>query len=227
MDAAAPRARRPSPKVQHVRLSRPAVIVIGIASDNAGRRAGERVEMANLVKMLLLRSVGFALLLLATLPAMAQVNVTTYHNDNMRTGWNPGETVLTQNNLGTFGLLQSVALDDQVDAEPLLVGNETIKGSRHNVVYVATEANSVYALDAQTGQVLLHANLGKPVPQSDLPAYCGNNGPRVGIDSTPAVDTAAGALYVIAYVLKNNVQTYFLHALSLTTLADLLPPAQI
>src|ERR1700678_430545 len=81
--------------------------------------------------------------------AGAQVNVTTYHNDNLRTGWNSGETVLTQSNVatGSFGLLQSVALDDQVDAQPLLVNGLTINGTQHNVLYVATENNSLYALD--------------------------------------------------------------------------------
>src|SRR2546423_1162793 len=94
-------------------------------------------------------------------PAAAQVNVTTYHYDNLRTGWNPGETTLTQGSFSSaFGLLQSVPLDDQVDAQPLLVNGLTINGSQHNVVYVATESNSVYAIDAQSGQVLLQVNLG-------------------------------------------------------------------
>lgn len=162
--------------------------------------------------------------------ASAQVNVTTYHNDTLRTGWNPNETVLTQGNLSNFGLLQTVTLDDQVDAEPLIVSNETINNSQHNVVYIATESNSVYAIDAQSGQVLLHANLGAPVPYYYLPGGCNNNGPNVGIDSTPVIDTSTGALYVISYVLtngQNGSQAYYLHALSLTTLADLVTPVQI
>jgi hypothetical protein len=156
--------------------------------------------------------------------ANAQVNVTTYHYDNLRTGWNPNETTLTQSSFSSFGLLQSAVLDDQVDAQPLLVSGETINGNQHNVVYVATENNSVYAIDAQSGQVLLQANLGGPVP---YPLGCGNNGPNVGINSTPVIDTNTGNLYVIAYVLQSNTPTYYLHALSLTTLADTVTPVQI
>lgn len=159
--------------------------------------------------------------------AQAQVDVTTYHYDNLRTGWNPNETTLTPKGLSSFGLLQSVTLDDQVDAQPLLVSNETINGGQHDVVYVATESNSVYAIDAQSGQVLLQTNLGAPVPYTDLPALCGNNGPNVGINSTPVIDTSTGALYVIDFTLQNNKLTYYLHALSLTTLADIIAPVEV
>ncbi len=173
---------------------------------------------------------GFAALLCATAASAAvQMNITTYHYDNNRSGWNSSETTLTQSNVSnsTFGLLQTVPLDDQVDAQPLIVNNETINGTAHNVVYVATENNSVYAIDAQSGQVLLQTNLGTSVPQGDLPGGCGNNGPEVGINSTPVIDTSTGALYVIAFVLKNGTPTFFLHALSLTTLADTITPVQI
>src|ERR1700722_5063701 len=158
--------------------------------------------------------------------APAQPNITTYHYDNNRTGWNSGETTLTQSNVSnsTFGLLQTVSLDDQVDAQPLIVNNETINGSQHNVVYVATENNSVYAIDAQSGQVLLQTNLGAPV---SWPQGCNNNGPEVGINGTPVIDTTTGTLYVIAYTLQNNTPTYYIHALSLTTLTDTISPVLI
>src|SRR5215469_7997706 len=74
--------------------------------------------------------------------------VTTYHNDNRRTGWNSNEVVLTPANVNTttFGLLHSVALDAQVDSQPLVVPNVTITAGQHqglhNVVYVATENNT-------------------------------------------------------------------------------------
>jgi hypothetical protein len=175
---------------------------------------------------------GFAALLglAAGGAAQAQMNITTYHYDNNRTGWNSGETTLTQSNVSnsTFGLLQTVSLDDQVDAQPLIVNNETINGSQHNVVYVATENNSVYAIDAQSGQVLLQTNLGTSVPWYDLPGGCGNNGPEVGINSTPVIDTSTGNIYVISFVLQSgSTPTYYLHALSLTTLSDTMTPVQI
>ncbi len=168
-----------------------------------------------------------ALICLSAGAVRAQVNVTTYHYDTLRTGWNPNETTLTQNSFSNFGLLQSVTLDDQVDAQPLLVSNETINGSQHNVLYVATENNSIYALDAQSGQILLQTNLGPPVPYTDLPEHCGNNGPNVGINSTPVIDPSAQTLYVIALTLQNNNPVYYLHALGLTTLSDLATPVAI
>jgi hypothetical protein len=171
--------------------------------------------------------VAAVFLTLGFAPAQAQFNVTTYHYDNFRTGWNRGETVLTQSNLGSFGLLKTVTLDDQVDAQPLLVNGLTINGSRHNALYVATENNSVYAIDAQSGQVLLRRNLGSPVPWSDLPGYCNNNGLNVGIDGTPVIDSTSGNIYVIAFVLRDDKPAYFLHALSLTTLDDSAAPTKI
>lgn len=153
-----------------------------------------------------------------------QVNVTTYHYDNLRTGWNQNETTLNQSSFSGFGLLQTVSLDDQVDAQPLVVSAVTINGTQHNVVYVATEGNSVYAIDAQSGQVLLQTNLGTPV---SYPLGCGNNGPNVGINSTPVIDTGTGNMYVIAYVMQGSTPAFFLHALSLTTLADTVAPVQI
>lgn len=175
-------------------------------------------------KMAAALSVAGLILVSAGGPARAQVNVTTYHYDNLRTGWNQNETTLTQSSLSNFGLLQTVSLDDQVDAQPLIVNGVTINGGQHNVVYVATEGNSVYAIDAQSGQVLLQKNLGTPV---SYPLGCGNNGPNVGINSTPVIDTASGNLYVIAYVMQGGTPAFYLHALSLTTLADTVSPVQI
>jgi hypothetical protein len=178
------------------------------------------------MKAALVVSIGLAALVLVA-PATAEVNVTTYHNDNMRTGWNPNETVLTQSNLDFFAWLKTVSLDEQVDAEPLIVSNETINGVQHNVVYVATEGNTVYGLDSVSGKVLAETNLGAPVPQRELPGLCTNNSTEVGIDSTPVIDTNTGAMYLINHVLQGGVQTYYLHALSLTTLQDLVAPELI
>jgi hypothetical protein len=61
------------------------------------------------------------------------------------------------------------------------------------------------------------------VPYTDLPGNCSNNGPNVGIDSTPVIDTNAGLIYVITYTLESGKQTYRIHALSLSTLADEVP----
>ena len=158
-------------------------------------------------------------------------NLTTYHFDNLRTGWNANETILTPTNVNSssFGVLSSAALDAQVDAQPLVVANQLIKGQSNSteVVYIATESNSIYAIAPATGAVLLHVNLGTPVPQSVLPGKCANNGPNVGINSTPVIDLAAKTMYVINFVLENNQPVYRLHALDLGTLTDKVSPVLV
>ncbi len=108
----------------------------------------------------------------------SSVNVVTYHYDNLRTGWNQNETVLTPSNVNssTFGPLLRVSLDDQVDTQPLIV---------NNVVYVATENNTVYAINANTGAILNSNHLGTPVAMSSLPGPCNNNGQHVGNQFNP------------------------------------------
>ena len=174
--------------------------------------------------------VAFALILIASAGAFASTSVTTYHNDNMRTGWNSDERILTPKNVSgnKFNLIASTALDDQVDAQPLVVTDQEIKGKgKHNVVYVATESNSIYAIDAASGAVLRHVKLGKPVSYVNLPGQCNNNGPNVGIDSTPVIDPNTDTMYVVTYTMESNAQTYRLHALSLSSLADETPSVVI
>jgi hypothetical protein len=168
-------------------------------------------------------------LLAALLPGVpvAQVTpipVTTYHYDNLRTGWNRNETVLNAAAFpSTFGVLQTVVLDDQVDAQPLLVPAQQIAGGVHDVLYVVTENNSIYAIDANSGVILVQRNLGAPVP---TPLGCGNNGPNVGITGTPVIDLARGKIFLIAYI-NGAAPSYQLHALNLTTLADSIPPVTV
>jgi len=159
--------------------------------------------------------------------ASAQTSVTTYHYDNNRTGWNKNETVLTPANVAStsFGLLHTVPLDEQVDGQPLLVpGVNITAGSnqgKHDVVYVVTEGNTVYAIDAESGTVLLNPNFGKPVR---FPLGCSNNGPNVGINSTPVIDAASNTLYVIVYTNDTSGPTYRVHALDLGSLTDQVTP---
>lgn len=159
--------------------------------------------------------------------ATAQISVTTYHYDNNRTGWNQHETVLTPANVAStsFGLLQNVALDDQVDGHPLLVPGVNItvgnNQGKHDVVYVVTENNTVYAIDAESGTILLNPNFGKPV---HMPLGCNNNGPNVGINSTPVIDPSSNTLYVIDYIQTANGPTHRIHALDLGSLADKVAP---
>jgi hypothetical protein len=164
---------------------------------------------------------GFFLLSAQLAAANAQLAVTTYHYDTLRTGWNSQETALTAANFPSqFGIIATATLDDQVDAQPLIVPGVTIAGTTQDVAYVVTESNSVYAIDASSGAILLQTNLGPPVP---APLGCNNNGPNVGITSTPVIDLAANVLYVMAYV-NGSSPSYQLHALDLTTLNDTVNP---
>jgi hypothetical protein len=171
----------------------------------------------------------FAAILLLGHPrfASAQVSVLTYKSDNLRTGLNNQETTLTTQTVGggSFGLLQTVAVDEQVNAQPLIVPNVSVQGQgSHTVAYVATENNTIYALDAASGAVLRSRNLGTPWPASKIPGgVCNKNSGVVGIDSTPVIDPQAGLLYVITYTDENNAPVYRLHALAITTLADTVP----
>lgn len=172
-------------------------------------------------------AVPVALVFLAV-SALAQTAVTTYHYDTYRTGWNNTETTLTPANVGSssFGLLHNVALDDQVDSQPLVVPGVTITAGtsqgQHDVVYVATEGNTIYAIDVHSGAVLLSPNFGTPV---QYPLGCNNNGPNVGINSTPVVDPSSGTLYVIIYTQDPTLgPTYRLHALALGSLTDKVTP---
>src|ERR1022692_1370405 len=169
----------------------------------------------------------FVFMSACALLAAGQTAVTTYHYDNNRTGWNPNELALTPANVGktTFGLLQTVKLDDQVDAQPLVVPGVAITAGKyqgtHDVVYVATEGNTVYAIDVHSGTVLLNPNFGTPV---SYPLGCTNNGPNVGITSTPVIDPSSNTLYVMVYTQDPKGPAYRLHALDLGSLTDKVTP---
>jgi hypothetical protein len=171
-------------------------------------------------------SVFFALILCAA-QAVATTTppkgaVLTWHDDNFRTGWQQQETILTTSTVGRLGILHTVPLKDQVDAQPLVIpgffdGND--------YAYVADESNNIYLIDANSGVIVRQRNFGAPVP---FPLGCGNNGPNVGINSTPVIDWASQTLFVIAYVNVNNTTpTYFLHAVKLFSLADKVAPFEV
>ncbi len=162
-----------------------------------------------------------------TLPPPSSANVLTYHNDVGRTGQNLNETILTHSNVNStsFGKKAFLTTDGLVDAEPLYVSNLQIGGATHNVVFVVTEHNSVYAFDADTFTQLWKVSMTPSgEASSDAVNGCGQVTPEIGITSTPVIDLKAGpngTIYLVA--MTKNGSTYFqrLHALDLTTGADL------
>lgn len=153
-------------------------------------------------------------------------SVLTYHNDVGRTGQNLNETTLTTSNVNSssFGKVGFLATTGKVDAEPLYVPALTIGGVAHNVVFIATEHDLVYAFDADTFTQLWQASvLGSGEMTSD-PHNCGQITPEIGITSTPVIDPNAGAhgtVFVVA-MSKDSSGNYHqrLHALDLTTGAE-------
>jgi outer membrane protein assembly factor BamB len=158
-------------------------------------------------------------------------DVLTYKNDLARTGQNLTESVLTPGdvNPSRFGLLRILAADGNVDATPLYLSGLSVQGAAHNVVFVATEKDSVYAYDSDNGALLWHVSLlGAGETVNDLPSYgCQQVAPTIGITATPVIDRGAGAhgiIYLVAMSLSSASNTYHqrLHALDVTTGAELL-----
>ena len=153
-------------------------------------------------------------------------DVVTYKNDLARTGQNLTETVLTLSNVNatSFGKLRFLSTDGKVDAQPLYISALTVQGATHNVVFVATENDSVYAFDADSGATLWHVSLLGVGESPSGPHGCDQVVPVIGITSTPVIDRAAGshgAIYVVA-MSNGGADHQRLHALDLTTGAELL-----
>lgn len=165
-------------------------------------------------------------------------SVLTYHNDLARTGQNLTETTLTPGNVtaGSFGKLFSYQVDGQVYAQPLYVPGVTLgNGSTHDVVYVATEHDGLYALDANGGGVLWQNSYIDPAHGIDTvkntDVNCGQIAPELGITGTPVIDPDSGIMYFVVQfkVTTPPAVTYHqqLHAVDITTGADVLDPVEI
>lgn len=167
-----------------------------------------------------------------TVHALGQVNVTTYHNDNLRSGQNLYETTLTTALVqeSTFGKLFSQPVDGQIYAQPLVLANVLIHGKGvHTVVYVATENDSVYAFDgnSNTGSnanPLWQVSFINPakgittVPSTDMGTAAIY--PQVGITGTPVIDPNNRTLYVVAATKENGTYVQRLHALDVSSGAE-------
>lgn len=178
-----------------------------------------------------------------TVSASATIGVTdlagvfTYHNDLSRDGSNQREYALTTANVtsGTFGKLFSCPVDGAIYAQPLWVANLSFGGVPHNVVFVATQHDSVYAFDADTSpcMTLWHANLldanhGGTPGETTVPSGTSGNlvgsgygdiTPEVGVTGTPVIDPSTNTLYVVSKSVVASTLTFFqrLHAIDLFT----------
>ncbi len=164
--------------------------------------------------------------------AGAQVDVLTQHNDNARSGVNLRETLLTPANVNQarFGMLFKRVVDDQIYSQPLIVTNVPVDGGTHDIVYVTTVNNSVYAFDANDPEAtkpIWHVNFGTPANLHSADFGCLDINGQMGIIGTPVIDKARGVLYVVALTrigAPGDLQAGFmqrLHALDLATGADL------
>ena len=165
--------------------------------------------------------------LICSLPAIAQVNITERSYDKNRTGVNAGETILTPANVSSsankFHKQFVIRVDGKVEAFPLYASRVQISGSTHNVLYVATMHNTVFAFDADSGAELSARWLGNPVTGPDLH----NLKPTTvhsewGILSTPIIDLKTGTLYVVRWGYENNITgpTFRLFGLDMTNLSN-------
>jgi len=164
---------------------------------------------------------------MSVVAAPAFKGVLTYHNDNMRTGRNLSETLLTLKNVNstTFGKLFVIPTDGLVDAQPLYAPNVNIPGNgTHNVLFVASEHGTVYGFDADNGSTLWHVTTLAAGENSSDDRGCGQVTPEIGVTSTPVIDLTAGThgtIYVVA-MSKDSSANYHqrLHALDITSGAE-------
>jgi hypothetical protein len=170
-----------------------------------------------------------AIWFILSFPAPAQVSVTTYHYDNLRTGQNIAESLLTPSNVNTsqFGKLFSQSVDGQVYAQPLYLPNITVPNKgKHNIVYVATEHDGVYAFDADSNTGGNKAPLWRrsfinpasgvtTIPSSDQ--GCGDLTPEIGITGTPVIDSTTKTIYLVAATKEHGRYIQRLHAMDAAT----------
>lgn len=178
----------------------------------------------------MVRKIYFLLMLITPfIIANGQVSVVTQHNDLARTGWNNSETVLNPGNVNVkqFGKIFKVQVDDQLYAQPLILSNLTIANGKHNVVFLATTNNSVYAADADNGTVYWNKNFTpagqRPPRNTDMTGACGGNYKDVfgnmGILGTPVIDSVSKTIYLVTRHTTGTTGTYtqYFHALDATT----------
>src|SRR5436189_646908 len=165
------------------------------------------------------------------------VSVLTQHNDDTRAGWNDTETALTTSNvnLQEVGKVFTLPVDGEVYAQPLVIGHLSIGGGNHNVVYVATINNTLYAFDGDNGRLYWRKNFtrsGWRAPKNtDMTGACGgtytNFSGNMGIGGTPVIDTASGAMYFVGRSTTGSQYVQYLHAVSIIDGSEVTNPRVI
>src|SRR6266849_3801618 len=166
------------------------------------------------------------------------VAVLTQHNDNTRSGWNDHETALTTSNVNVrqFGAVFTLLVDDQVYAQPLVVGHVSVGGGDHNVVYIATVNNTLYAYDGDNGTLYWQRSFTapgmRPPTHTDMTGACGgtytNFSGNFGIVGTPVIDAARGTMYFVARSTTGSTFVQYLHAVNIVDGNDIAgSPTQI
>ena len=188
------------------------------------RLSGSEMRRATMAKLVFVFSAAF---ILSGGSAHAQQPVLTSRGDNSRSNANTSETLLTPANVNKagFGRLFSFPVDYIVMAQPLYVPNVNIPGQgTHNVVYVVTQADSVYAIDADTGSQIWSTSMlngGTTASGTYLPCGTAAGFAQEGIIGTPAIDnnaaTGTGTMYLVAKTVLNGIVRHHLHALDITT----------
>ena len=142
-----------------------------------------------------------------TVTAAAQgTDIVTYKNNAARTGrTSPRRSShLPTSTPRRFGKLHFLATDGKVDGQPLYLSALNVGGVTHNVVFTATENDSVYAFDADTGAQLWKVSLVPPGEKVSDPVNCDALAPLVGVTATPVINRATGTIYVIAMTVSGN-----------------------
>jgi len=158
-------------------------------------------------------------------PNPQSVSVLTQHNDNTRSGWNDNETALTTSNVNVqqFGAVFTLPVDGQVYAQPLVVGHVYIGDGYHNVVYIATVNNTLYAFDGDNGKLYWQRSLTvpgmRPPRNTDMTGACGGGyqdfSGSMGIVGTPVIDGAKGTMYVVVRSTTGTAFVQYLHAVNI------------
>ena len=158
-------------------------------------------------------------------PNPQSVAVLTQHNDNTRSGWNDNETALTTSNVNVqqFGAVFTLPVDDQVYAQPLVVGHVFVGAGDHNVVYIATVNNTLYAYDGDNGRLYWQRGFTapgmRPPTRTDMTGACGGSyqdfSGNIGIVGTPVIDAARGTMYFVARSTTGSAFVQHLHAVNI------------